>query len=129
MPLSTPHFLFSNPLTQSPLPSPSSGPTEFNLYNVDAVFCRMVQENVALLAHHAGTSVADRRAHLRDNKFTTLRQGLKESFSVPLMPERPRKGSRDSRKGPSEEVLADRLHNKRADFARSHGKAQLCIAA
>lgn len=45
------------------------------------------------------------------------------------MPERPSKRSRQARDGPSAEVLADRLHNERVDFACSQGDAQICIVA
>ena len=88
----------------------------------------MAQENAALLARHAGTSAADRRARLRAEQFTTLRHSLTGAFAVPLLPDRPRKRSRDAPDGPSADLRADRLHNERADFARSQGNAQSVIA-
>lgn len=72
---------------------------------------------------------ADLRARLRAESFTVRRQDFKEVFAVPLMPERPKKRSRVSPDGSSKDVLADRLHNKRVDFTRSQGNAQLFIAA
>lgn len=45
------------------------------------------------------------------------------------MPERPRKRSRDSPDGPSEEFFSDRFHSERVDFARSQSNAQIFIAA
>lgn len=71
----------------------------------------MAQGNVALLLRYAGTTAADRRARIRAEKFTTLRRGITEAFAIPLIPERPRKRSRDSLDGPFEEVLAERLSN------------------
>lgn len=45
------------------------------------------------------------------------------------MPDRPRKDSRNAPDGPSEEALADGLHNERLNFAKSQSNAKLCIAA
>lgn len=58
-----------------------------------------------------------------------MRQGLKDTFSVPLIPERSQKRSRDSPKEPPEKVLTYSLQSKRVDFARFQGNAQLCIVA
>lgn len=89
----------------------------------------MVQENISLLARHAGTTSADLRARVRADKFITLRQVLHEAFAIPFIPDRPRKRSRDALNGPSKKVLADRLHNECADFLRSQSNAQFCIGA
>lgn len=78
----------------------------------------MAQEKVVLLVRHAGTTAADRRACIRAEKSTTMRQGLKVAFAILLMSDRPRKLSRDAPNSPSEEVPTDRLHKERADFCK-----------
>lgn len=88
----------------------------------------MQKENVAIPARHAGTFAADRRARIRPEKLNFLREGLKESFAVPLLPERHRKRSHDAPDGPSEKLLTESLKNERVNFASSQGKAQLGIA-
>ena len=108
--------------------TPSTAPSIVDLTAVEVVVSQMAQENVALLARHAGTSAAERRARLRAERFTALRLSLTGAFAVPLLPDRPRKRSRDASEGPSAELRADRLHNERADFARSQANAQSVIA-
>lgn len=103
--------------------------TAVNLLNVDAVVAHLVQDNVALLARHAGTTTTNRRARLRAEKFMALQQGLKDAFAIPLMPESSRKRPRVSLDEPYQGVFANLLQNERVDFARSQGDAQLCIAA
>lgn len=83
----------------------------------------MAQKNVALLACHADITAADRRPRIRAERFNTLRQGVKEAFVIPLMPERLRKFSRDAPEDLPEEVLFNRLHNERIDFERSRSNA------
>lgn len=61
----------------------------------------MQKENFALLVLHAGTSAAE--------QFKALREELKESFAIPLLPKHPRKRSRDDPAGPSADFMADRL--------------------
>lgn len=89
----------------------------------------MAQENVVILVRHARTTAADRRARIRAEKLTTLCQGPKKVFAILHIPDRPRKHSPDAPHGPSEEVLADLLHNERVDFSRLQSNAQLCIDA
>lgn len=45
-----------------------------DMYPFDSVVAQMQQENIALLSKQAGTSDADRRARLRAEKFTGLRE-------------------------------------------------------
>ena len=108
--------------------APPATPPAIELTAAGAVVAQMAQENVALLARHAGTSAAERRARTREEQFTALRHSLTAAFAVPLLPDRPRKRSRDDPEGPSADLRADRLHNERADFARSQGNAQSVIA-
>lgn len=89
----------------------------------------MQQENIALLAKHAGTSAADRRARLGADNFTELHEGLTAAFSVPMLPDRRRKRSREAPDVLLVGLLADRLNNERADLAKSQGNARLGICA
>lgn len=111
------------PATSPRASAPAAVSTSVDLTSVDAVVAQTQQENVSILARHAGTSASDRRAQ----KFTVLREGLTAAFA-PLLPERPRKCSRDTPDGPSEELLAYCLHNERVDFARSQVNGQLGIS-
>ena len=125
-------FLTATP-GESPVPStPQSfvaNVPQVDMAPVEAIVAEMQHENVALLAKHAGTSAADRRARVRAEKFTTLLEGLKDAFAIPLLPERQSKRSRDAPDGPSTNALADRLHNERLDFSRSQANAQLSIGS
>lgn len=85
----------------------------------------MVQENVALLAHHVGSTTSDRRTRILAETSITLGQEIKDAFIITLMPERPRKSPRDAFYGKSENAIADRLQNELVDFARSQSNAQL----
>lgn len=128
-----PHLLPHPLMLQTPTPSsiftPSAGQNEVDLSNVETIFAKMVQENAVLLARHAENTAAERRARLRTEKVYAPRQGLKETFSIPLMPYRPRKRSRDSPDEKSGKTLAEGLHNGRIDFSRSQRNAYLCITA
>lgn len=81
------------------------------------------------MSRHTGTTTTDQKARMRAEKFPTLRQGLKNAFAIPLIPDCPRKRSRDAPYGPFKEVLADFLHNERVDLARSQSIDQVCIGA
>lgn len=74
---------FKSLLTLLPTPTPPTASTVVYLSNVDAVVAQMMQESVALLARHAGTTAADYRARLLAEKFTAFCQALKEAFAVP----------------------------------------------
>lgn len=72
----------------------------------------MQQENLALLAKHPVTSAAERRALICAKQFITPREGLRDNFATPLLPERPRKRPRESPDDPTVDTLADRLYNE-----------------
>lgn len=110
------------PLIRPSTSAPSAESTKVDLSNVNVVVAQILQESVTLLALHAETTAVDCRA--RTEKFTALRSGLKDTFAIPLIPERPKKRIRDSTDGPSEKCFADCLHNE-----RSQGNSQLCISA
>lgn len=96
------------PIRSSAL-KPSADLTSVYLSNVDPVVAQMLQENVSLLARHAGTKAADHRTLLRSEKFNSLRQGLKAAFVISLMPMQPSKHSRKSPTGPSAKAFSGRF--------------------
>lgn len=115
-PQSPPHPSFLGPLTTLLISTPSAASANFYLSNVDVVIAQMLQKSVALLVRHADNTASYRRDRLRAEKFTALRQGLKETIAVPLMREWPRKHHRDT----PEESIPDNIvdnHIKRFQTA------------
>lgn len=54
-----------------------------------------------------------------------LREGLHTSFHIPLMPELPRKRSRNEPEGPPRQLLYNRLFDERTALATTQANAQL----
>lgn len=92
------------------------------------VVSHMKQESEALLARHAGTSAAKRRARICGEIFATLRLGPTAAFAILLLPDRPGKRSHLTPYGPSEKFLANCFHNERVEFSHSQGNVQLSIS-
>lgn len=70
-----PPVLDTVPSVQSPHKSSPGTTTPVDMTPVEAFVAEMQQENVALLAQHAGPSAEDCRICIRADQFITLREG------------------------------------------------------